>query len=397
MNNSQFVTGKVFSKKIENTNGSLDGLTFAVKDLYSVAGYVTGAGNIRWEETHARANSNATVVDELLNQGAELVGKTITDELAFSLDGENVHYGTAINPSCNERIPGGSSSGSASVVASGLVDFALGTDTAGSVRVPASYCGTYGIRTSSNLISTDGIHPLSQTYDTVGWFTRDIKTLKQVGDTLIPTNTPKLKIERIFIVEDILNLLDSKTRNTFLQIFNKISKLNNIKLEIINVFEKHGINVWLDTFKNIQWSELNRNHGDWARKNIDSFGEEIKGRIELIDSISVNEEIRSREIRNNLIDYINNILGSNCIFLLPTVHDIAPLKNREISEARSFRGEAIKCNLISSVTGVPQITMPLVKKDNCPIGLSIIGPKNTDLSLIDLCQVIIEQLSREEN
>src|SRR6266542_391068 len=125
--------------------GPLAGLTFAAKDLLDIVGYVVCAGNPDWLRTHAPAEKTAPVVQALLEAGATLVGKTITDELAFSMSGENIHYGTPLNPAEPERIPGGSSSGSASATASRLVDFALGTDTSGSIRVPASYCGLFSM------------------------------------------------------------------------------------------------------------------------------------------------------------------------------------------------------------------------------------------------------------
>jgi hypothetical protein len=117
--------------------GVLDGRTFAVKDLIDVAGTRTGGGNPGWLAQQAPAVVSAPVVEQALAAGATLIGKTVTDELAFSLEGRNVHYPDLINPICPDRLPGGSSSGSAVAVAAGQTDFALGTDTGGSVRVPA--------------------------------------------------------------------------------------------------------------------------------------------------------------------------------------------------------------------------------------------------------------------
>src|SRR6201997_2268337 len=156
--------------------GPLAGLDFAVKDLIDVAGHITGGGNPDWLRTHAAAARSAPVVEKLLAAGAALRGKTITDELAFSLEGGNAHYGTPLNPACPDRIPGGSSSGSASAVAARLVDFALGTDTGGSVRVPASFCGLFGFRPTHNAIPLTGVVPFAPSYDTIGWFASDAVT-----------------------------------------------------------------------------------------------------------------------------------------------------------------------------------------------------------------------------
>ena len=179
--------------------GPLRGLTFAAKDVFDIAGHRTGNGNPVWLETHAPAARTASAVERLLAAGANMVGKTQTDELAYSLNGENVHYGTPINPRAPGRIPGGSSSGSAAAVAGGLVDFALGTDCGGSVRLPASYCGIYGIRTSHGLVPIDGVVDLAASFDTVGWFARDAQTMRRVGDVLLPAGPafmPKRLLDR---------------------------------------------------------------------------------------------------------------------------------------------------------------------------------------------------------
>src|SRR4051812_47312865 len=149
-------------------SGPLDGLSFAVKDLIDIAGHQTGCGNPARLATHPAATSHAICVELLLAAGARCEGKTITDEIAFSLLGENHFYGTPLNPAAPERVPGGSSSRSASAVACGLVDFAVGTDTGGSVRIPASNCGIFGLRPSQGFVSVAGVMPLSPTFDTVG-------------------------------------------------------------------------------------------------------------------------------------------------------------------------------------------------------------------------------------
>ncbi|MEY4794224.1 MAG: hypothetical protein RL724_1160, partial [Pseudomonadota bacterium] len=137
-------------------SGPLAGLSFAAKDLFDVAGTVTGYGNPDWAATHAPATRDAMVITQLLQAGASLAGKTKTVELAYGLTGENVWQGTPKNPAAPDRFPGGSSCGSAAATAAGLVDFAMGSDTGGSVRIPASYCGVFGIRPSWGAVSLAG-------------------------------------------------------------------------------------------------------------------------------------------------------------------------------------------------------------------------------------------------
>ena len=165
--------------------GPLAGLTFAAKDLFDIAGHVTGAGNPDWLRLHTPAPRTAPVVQTLLDAGADMVGKTHTDELSRGIFGENAHYGTPTNPRAPGRVPGGSSSGSAAAVAGGLVDFALGTDTGGSVRIPASFCGIFGIRPTHGRLSLDGVVGQAPSFDTVGWLARDADLLARVGAVLL--------------------------------------------------------------------------------------------------------------------------------------------------------------------------------------------------------------------
>ena len=171
------------------TTGPLAGLTFAAKDIFDVAGHVTGCGNPHWKATHGPATSTAWVVQTLVDAGATMTGKTITDELTRGIFGENMHYGTPRNPRAPGRVPGGSSSGSASAVAGKLVDFALGSDTGGSVRVPASFCGLYGLRPTHGRIPLDGMLLQAPSYDTIGWFARDAETFARVGAVILPPAT----------------------------------------------------------------------------------------------------------------------------------------------------------------------------------------------------------------
>ena len=172
-------------------DGPLSGLTFVAKDLFDIAGRPTGAGNHDWAHTHAVPDKHAWVVQTLLDHGATLIGKTITDEISLGILGENMFDGTPTNPAAPDRVPGGSSSGSVSAVAQGFCDFALGTDTGGSVRVPASFCGVYGIRPTHGRLPVDGMLPQAPTSDTTGWFARDADTFARVASGVIRRRQPR--------------------------------------------------------------------------------------------------------------------------------------------------------------------------------------------------------------
>ncbi|MFQ5924120.1 MAG: amidase family protein, partial [Anaerolineales bacterium] len=193
--------------------GPLAELTFAAKDLFDIAGFVTGAGNPDWLRTHKPATITAPAVQAVVDAGATLVGKTHMDELAFSINGENAHYGTPVNPRAPGRIPGGSSSGSASVVAGEVVDFALGSDTGGSVRIPASYCGTYGFRPTHGRISLTGVVPLAPSFDTVGWFAGKASVLERVGRVLLVDNSERSMPLRLLLADDAFTTADASVRS----------------------------------------------------------------------------------------------------------------------------------------------------------------------------------------
>ena len=205
--------------------GPLDGLTFAAKDIFDVAGHVTGGGNPDWKATHPPAERNAWVVQTLVDAGATMIGKTHTDELTRGILGENAHYGTPINPKAPDRVPGGSSSGSAAAVAGGLVDFALGSDTGGTVRIPASFCGLYGLRPTHGRIPLEGILMQAPSYDTIGWFARDAETFARVARVLFKSDIPDANPIRIVIAEDAFEAADEAVAAVLLPFAEKIAAM----------------------------------------------------------------------------------------------------------------------------------------------------------------------------
>src|SRR3989338_8277444 len=242
-----FVPGEMITVAPKR-EGKLSLLTFAVKELYDVEGFITGAGNPRWESAHSAAQTTAPAVERLLNEGAALLGKTISDEMAFSLDGENAHYGTPLNTRCPERIPGGSSSGSAAAVAGGLVDFALGTDTAGSMRIPASYCGIYGFRPTHGAISLQGVHPLAPSLDAAGWFARTPDMLARVGSVMLRLENPEFRINKFVIARDLFDTQDpglAAKYDAFIQ------RLSEWPVEIVETeIGKPDFPTWIEALRN---------------------------------------------------------------------------------------------------------------------------------------------------
>ncbi len=380
-----FVPGEMITVSPPRKNGRLSSLTFAVKELYDVEGFVTGAGNPRWKSTHQIAQTTAPAVKMLLNEGATLLGKTISDEMAFSLDGENTHYGTPLNSRCPERIPGGSSSGSAAAVAGGLVDFALGTDTAGSMRIPASYCGIYGFRATHGAISLQGVHPMAPSFDAAGWFARTPEMLARVGSVLLGIDIPEFKAGKLLIARDLFDTQDASLAVKYDALIRSLSRLD---IEIAEIeLGRPDFSAWIETLRNIQWWELSQAHGEWISRNLDSFGAEIRGRLEKISSVTQSDMEEKRRFRKQLLEQIEGIVTPGTLVVFPTAPGIAPMKGRSIGEARASRLNTMRHTCIAAVAGLPQVSMPLLEKDGCPLGISLLGARGQDGQLLAAAQL----------
>lgn len=208
-----------------SAEGPLSGLTFAAKDIFDVAGRVTGAGNPDWFQTHDKAEKTARAVQVLLDAGAHLNGITTCTELTRGIMGDNAHYGMPKNPRAPDRVPGGSSSGSASAVAGKVVDFALGSDTNGSITVPASFCGLFGMKPTRDRVSRDGMFKHAPRFDTVGWFARDPDTLTRVGSVLFEAEIEAKSPSHVVISADAFSLVEQPVKPALSRAIKKIERL----------------------------------------------------------------------------------------------------------------------------------------------------------------------------
>jgi amidase len=363
-------------------SGLLAMLEFGLKDAFDVRGYRNAAGNPDWLRTHPPTVRTATVVDQLLAAGANLVGKTLTDELTFSLNGENIHYGTPVNSKAPDRIPGGSSSGSAAAVAGELVDFAIGTDCGGSVRAPASFCGIYGMRPSHGRISVDGVFPLAPSFDTVGWFARDAKLLQRVGQVLLPVDASPKQFRRLLIASDAFAWSGGPTIDALqLAVDGVESHFNSI--EKISV-APNGLTPWFEAFRILQGAEIWAEHGDWIRAVNPNLAPGIRERFEWTSTISAADVADAQPIRDKATNRMHELLGDDAVLCLPTTGVIAPLLNLPADDLAPFRSRAMSLLCIAGLARLPQINLPLATLNGCPLGLSIIGPHAADLELLEL-------------
>lgn len=363
-------------------SGPLAGRTFGVKDFIDIEGHVTGAGNPRWLETHAPAAATASCVTALLAAGATMIGKTISDELAYSLNGDNFHYGTPLNAAAPDRVPGGSSSGSASAVAARLCDFALGTDSGGSVRIPASYCGVYGIRTTHGLLPLDGVLPFMPSLDVLGWFARDAALFAEVGRLLLPSAKPWPPLRRLLLSVDAEAETDAATlaalSSAFVSVTQRFGKAEPVRIAA------DGLEAWRTQFRLLSAAEAWSVLGSWIETARPVFGPPIAERFAFAREVAGQDVTPAHEARACIVARLREIVGDDGVICLPTAPGPAPLSTATGEAVEAFRQRAQRLTCIAGLGGLPQISMPVAQVDGAPVGLSLIGPPGRDLDLLAL-------------
>lgn len=360
----------------------LAGLRLAVKDLFHIANVPTTAGNPHWLKTHDTPRNTSSVVTTLLQNGAQLVGKTITDELAYSLNGQNMHYGTPINYHAPDRLPGGSSSGSAVAVAQGSADIGLGTDTGGSIRVPASYNGLFGIRPTHNVIAVDNLVALAPGFDTVGWLTRDLATLHDVASLLLADCNLPLQKTGVYFPE--LNTLASHETDV-LAFINRAKTMEILPADLPSFV----LNTASESFRVLQGRQIWREHGAWIADHNPTFSPDIVARLQWCAGLSDADEARAGISAGEINQYVAGILDKHSIIILPTTPGPAPLLSTPTDELAQYRNNLMSMTAIAGLGGLPQLHIPLSTPSGLPAGVSLIGKKYSDLSLMTLASELL--------
>ena len=368
-------------------HGPLAGLTFAAKDIFDIAGHVTGCGNPHWRATHGPAESNAWVVQRLVDAGAAMVGKTITDELTRGIFGENMHYGTPVNPNAPGRVPGGSSSGSASAVAGQLVDFALGSDTGGSVRVPSSFCGLFGLRPTHGRIPLDGMLLQAPSFDTIGWFARDAETFARVGSVILPPGPDSPRPQRLVIAEDAWELAEPSTRNALETVLKKVAPL--FASSATARLSSTSLEEWSGHQQVLQSREAWESARDWIDQVNPTFSFEVSDRYAMARAVTDEQIVVAQAGRDAVIARMNEVFdGGDVVVCLPTTVSPAPLIGQRVSERHTLRLRNSALTSIAGNTGRPQISLPPAEADGLPVGLSLLGDRGADEQLIELAREI---------
>ncbi|WP_454690594.1 amidase [Achromobacter aloeverae] len=371
-------------------SGPLDGLGFAAKDLYDVAGHRTGAGNPAWLRSHEPAAHTSPVVARLMDAGARLHGKVITDELAYSIQGDNMHYGTPRNPRAPDRVPGGSSSGSAAAVAAGLVDFALGTDTGGSTRVPASYCGLWGLRTTHGLLSARHMVPLSPLFDTVTWLAARDEVFERVGRVLLD-DAREVAWREAVVLTDACAQADAAFGPLVESVAGAL-QADGLPLARGPV-SATDLETWRRAYITVSAHDAWRAHGDWITREQPVFAPAIAARWQAAAGTGAEAAAEARAVQDRLRAEVRGLLGEDRVAVLPSASSAAIARTADPAAVDAIRAQTFRLTSIAGLAGLPQVNIPFIGDDGLPAGVSLLGPAGSDLSLIRLAISIGKRLS----
>ena len=381
-NQSPFVPHDLKNPIVGAARGPLAGLTAAIKDMYDIAGERTGGGSPEWLAAHPPASRTAGAVQKLSDAGATIIGKTICDEFFYSITGANAHYGTPTNPRAPDRLPGGSSSGSAAATAAGLCDFALGSDTGGSIRIPAAFCGLYGLRPTLGRLDLTGVMAMAPSFDVPGWFAATPGVFRRVGSVILQGPKQDTPIEKVIVLDDALGHASAAVGSLIR------SALDELGPALPNL--EHGcvaldrIDAWREAFRVIQANETWHTYGKFIEQHQPRLGPGIKERMEFAASVRDADADEARKEQRAARQRVRSVAASGCVLLLPTAPDIAPRKDAAASDLDEFRVRVMRLTCIAGIAGLPQMTIPIGTISGAPVGLSFIGWPGSDEVLLDL-------------
>lgn len=387
-----FVPG-VQVARARHAEGPLSGLSFAAKDVFELRGHRSSAGHPDYARTHPPADTDARAVSMLLDAGADLLGVTVLDELAFSLVGQNPHYGTPVNPRAPGRVCGGSSCGSAAVVAACLCDFALGTDTGGSVRVPASFCGLFGLRPTHGAISTQGLVPLAPSFDTVGFLTREARTFESVASVLLGPLS-KEPIARVLIADDAFEMCDAGVAEVLNHLLERARAQLGFPVEHLKLLP-HGFGPLRRAYAHLQGPEAYACHGRWIEEVKPNLSPAIAKRFELARQYFETGEgaEEAAAVRRELRARLAELLTPHTLLFLPPTPGVAPRLDASEEALERFRASAVSLTSIGSLAGLPQLVVPARELEGAPLGLSFMAAAGSDAWLCGLASTL-ERLVR---
>ena len=382
MKDSFFVPHNLDGPIVGAKTGPLAGLTAVVKDMYDIAGLRTGGGSPDWLAAQKPAARHASAVEKILAAGATITGKTICDEFFYSVSGVNTHYGTPPNVRAPGRVPGGSSSGSAAACGANACDFALGSDTGGSVRIPASFNGVYGLRPTHGRVNLTGAMAMAPSFDVAGWFANGPGILRRVGAVLLQESAVTARTTRLLVATDAFAQADAEVVALCREFLDRSAELLPPRVE--EAIAAAGFESWREAFRVVQAGEVWETFGPFITAAKPQLGPGIKERMDFAASVTREHAGQSREILAAACAHIRGRLPPGTIMALPTAPSIAPLVTATGEALELFRVRTMRLTCIAGIGGLPQINIPIGTVSGCPAGLSLIGWPGADEVLLDL-------------
>jgi len=361
----------------------LAGLSFMVKDLFAIEGRKVSNGNPDFYEHASPAHRTAPVIERLLRAGASCTGITICDEFFYSVLGSNAHYGQPVNIRALEHVTGGSSCGSAAAVAAAMCDFALGSDTGGSIRVPASFCGLYGLRPTFGRIDVAGATAMAPSYDTIGFLARDAELFRTIGHVLLDGPKVETPVKRLIIPEDVIGYAESSIDVALWEVFSRIGgALPHAERKMLAGEDTDN---WRDAFRVIQGFEIQSTLLPFIQSHNVELGPGVKERFETAAKISFAEVEAAREVRAEVTKRMRGIAQPGTVIALPTTPTLPPERNiPDGASFAEFRTLTLQSTCLAGHAGLPQISIPALEAAGCPVGLSFIGWHGGDEALLEL-------------
>jgi amidase len=377
-----FVPHDIAAPIVGARGGALAGLTVAVKDMYDVAGTPTGGGSPDWLKMQQPVAHHAGAVQRLLDAGATVTAKTICDEFFYSVSGANAHYGTPVNVRAPGRLPGGSSSGSAAATAAGACDIALGSDTGGSIRIPASQCGIYGMRPTLGRIDLTGVMAMAPSFDVPGWFAGGPGVFRNVGAVLLQGAGVEAAVDSLIIADDAFAEADDAVTATLRAALARMAPVLPSS-HAVRV-APGGFDRWREAFRIIQARETWGTYGDFITRHQPKLGPGIEERMAFAATVTAADAEAARRIHDDARTQIHVLLPPGTVMALPTAPCVAPRIDEPADALESFRVRVMRLTCIAGLSGLPQMSIPAGTVTGCPVGLSFIGWSGGDEALLDL-------------
>ena len=368
--------------------GPLKGLVFAAKDVFKILGSTVGNGHPMWLKTHGPDDFTSSIILRLLDAGADLVGKTVCDELCFSISGENWNYGSPLNPNDPRRYTGGSSAGSGAATAGGLVDFALGSDCLGSVRIPGAYNGVLCIRPTYRRVPSDGEAPYCASMDVLGFLANSPDTFRRVGRVMLGEDEKPARPRRLLVARDCMAAVNADVAQALEPAIRYVGERVEEVREV--TVSREGLDQWVEIFRLIQGYEVWESYGGWYRKYRPFLNRGPKERLEWASTITRRQYQEALSKRQGIIDQVDALVEDGGILCMPTAASVAPLRTASLEEISATRLQSTQMLCISPLSGTPQINLPLVKQHDVPLGFTLIGARGTDLSLVDFSAEVVD-------